>query len=129
MLKTLDLLELFPRNDPSVKPFILLDGHGSRLELPFLTYINNPTDHWVVCIGIPYGTSIWQVGDSKDQNGSFNIAMTRAKHELLEKKEIICMSGTIEATDLMPLINVAWKHSFARAEKQECHRRQGMESI
>ena len=26
----------------------------------------------------------------------------------------MCLPGTLEATDLMPLINVAWNHSFAR---------------
>lgn len=35
MLQTLDLLNLFPHDDPSAKPFLLLDGHVSRLELPF----------------------------------------------------------------------------------------------
>ena len=36
----MDQLELFPRSDPNIKPFLLLDGHGSHLELPFLKYIN-----------------------------------------------------------------------------------------
>ena len=52
-LITLDLLNLFPRDNQNIKPFLLLDGHGSRLELPFLNYINNPEDHWVVCVGVP----------------------------------------------------------------------------
>ena len=42
-----------------------------------------------MCIGVPYGTALWQVGDSKEQNGSFNIVMYRAKKELLEKKNEI----------------------------------------
>ena len=85
MLKTLDFYNLFPCID-GVKPFLLLDGHWSRLELPFLQYINNPADHWIVCIGVPYGTSLWQVGDSTEQNGSFNMSITKGKQILLEKK-------------------------------------------
>ena len=116
-LTTLDSYDLFPRTD-TVKPFLMLDGHKSRLELPFLHYINTPRDHWVVCIGVPYGTALWQVGDSKEQNGSFNIGMYRAKKDLLEKKDEIGMhdDGLVD-TDLIPLINIAWQQSFARILK------------
>ena len=31
-LKHMDDLQVFPQDDPNVKPFLLLDGHGSRLE-------------------------------------------------------------------------------------------------
>ena len=86
-LKTLDTLEVYPRTDSHPKPFLLVDGHQSRLQLPFLRYINEPEDNWVVCLGVPYGTALWQVGDSKEQNGSFNISMTKAKVDLLELKE------------------------------------------
>ena len=84
-LQTLDSYNIFNQTN-RVKPFFILDGHKNRLELPFLQYINTPKDHWVVCIGVPYGTALWQVGDSKEQNGCFNIAMTKSKQELLEKK-------------------------------------------
>ena len=84
-LKTLDNLKVFPRND-GVSPFLLLDGHSSRLQAPFLQYINTPEDHYVTCIGVPYGTALWQVGDSKEQNGSFNMAMTLEKRNLVKKK-------------------------------------------
>ena len=65
ILRTLDELEVFPRVN-GLKPFLLVDGHGSRLEIPFLEYINEPDHEWVVCIGVPYGTDLWQVGDSKE---------------------------------------------------------------
>ena len=57
----------------------MLDKHGSRLELPFLKYINDKTTEWCVYLGVPYGTAYWQVGDNKEQNGSFNMAMTDVK--------------------------------------------------
>ena len=117
MLKTLDQLGVIPRDD-NVKPLILLDGHRSRLELPFLKYVNDPEDHWIACIGVPYGTALWQVGDSKEQNGSFNMAMTREKQKLLEYKDTIGLQNDgIVDTDLMPLVNRAWAESFARVDK------------
>ena len=58
MLRTLDFLDVISR-DGKRRPFLQIDGHGSRLELPFLKNINTPTDHWVVCIGVPaYGTAL-----------------------------------------------------------------------
>ena len=54
-----------------VIPFTILDGYGSRLELYFLQYINDSITEWCVCLGVPYGTAFWQVGDSKEQRGSF----------------------------------------------------------
>ena len=51
--------------------FLLLDGHQSRFEIDFLRYINDPKTKWNTCIGVPYGMSLWQVGDSSQQNGKF----------------------------------------------------------
>ena len=117
MLQTIDEMELINQNN-DVKPLILFDGHRSQLELPFLKYVNTPQDHWIACIGVPYGTALWQVGDSKEQNGSFNMAITKAKQNLLELKDSMGLQndGMVD-TDLMPLINEAWEKSFARVDK------------
>ena len=40
ILKTLDHLGVFDCSK-GARPFLLLDRHGSRLELPFLAYIND----------------------------------------------------------------------------------------
>jgi len=52
-------------------PFLLLDGHGSRFEVPCLDYVRNEETKWKVCIGVPYRAHLWQVGDSVQQNGAF----------------------------------------------------------
>ena len=78
MLREIDKIGLYDRSD-NILPFLILDGHGSRFELPFLEYINGRTSEknkWNVCIGIPYGTSYWQVGDSTEQNGCFKMSLT-----------------------------------------------------
>ena len=86
--------------------------------MSFLKYVNTPKDHWVDCIGVPYGTALWQVGDSKEQNSSFNMTVTKAKQNLFELKDSIGLQNDgIKETDLMPLINEAWEKSFAHVDK------------
>jgi hypothetical protein len=82
MLKAIDNHHVFGQPDCS-RPFLLLDGHHSRLELPFLDYIHGKGHEWVTCIGVPYGTHFWQVADAEQLNGSFSIALTKAKIEIL----------------------------------------------
>ena len=78
IVETLDVLKVFDRSTGKT-PFIILDGHGSRLGLSFLNYINNSLYPWAACIGVPYGTSLWQVGDPKQQNGSYKTALAQIK--------------------------------------------------
>jgi hypothetical protein len=72
MLCKMDDLELFDRSD-GVNPFLLCKGHGSRFEDPFLEYRLEGKRHWMCCIGVPYVTSMWQVGDSTEHDGTFKI--------------------------------------------------------
>ena len=67
-------------------PFLFVDGHQSWFEIPFLEYITDKEHKWQVCIGVKYGTSLWQVADSKEQNGSYKIALARTKIEFFENK-------------------------------------------
>ena len=52
MLAHMDKTGIFAR-DTGPPPFLILDGHGSRFDLLFLEYINNPEHNWNVCIGVP----------------------------------------------------------------------------
>lgn len=63
MLHEIDKNNLYDRSEGAV-PFLLLDGHHSRTKLPFLEYITDPEHEWMVCVGVPYGTHLWQVADS-----------------------------------------------------------------
>ena len=65
MLATLDHLKVFDRTGGR-KLFLLLDVHGSRFALDFLKYVIDQLHEWVVYVGVPYGTALWQVGDSSD---------------------------------------------------------------
>jgi len=84
----LTYLDVFDRST-GLNPFLILDGHGSRFELEFLEYINKVEHKWVVKIGLPYGTSYWQVVDSTEQNGCLMMAPTREKQALVTKKMIM----------------------------------------
>ena len=67
----------------------------------------------MVCIGVPYGTSLWQVVNSKEQNGSFKIAISKAKKKIVEKRLDMRMdSPGLYATDIMTIIDEAWSQSF-----------------
>ena len=68
----------------------------------------------MVCIGVPYGTALWQVGDSSDQNGTYNIALAKMKEKLIAMKRAKMMVPTIEPYEIIILVNYAWYHSFAR---------------
>ena len=114
MLSHIDSTGAIDRSD-GIPPFLLLDGHGSRFEMPFLEYIQdekNEGHKWTTCVGVPYGTSYWQVGDSAEQNGSFKIALSRAKTELLEKKSMARLPFAIEKTDVVIIMSAAWELSF-----------------
>jgi hypothetical protein len=110
MLAFMDSLNLFDRSD-GIRPFLLLDGHHSRFEIPFLDYIHNKEHEWVCCIGVPYGTHIWQVADSPQMNGAFKINLTIAKRRLFQLKAGIRKSN-FEMTDIIPLVRKAWEESF-----------------
>ena len=113
ILATLDELEVFDRSRGQT-PCVLLDGHGSRFGLPFLQYIVEPPHEWCVVIGVPYGTALWQVGDSPEQNGSLNMASVKAKRKIMEDKERMLLNPAIQPYEIMNIVNIAWEESFAK---------------
>jgi len=106
MLAFLDSLGVY---DHSIaNPFLLLDGHHSRMMLPFLKCVTDPSHRWHCCFGMPYATHIWQVGDASAINGSFKIHLTKAKREYIKKRG----APRFEPTDIVCLVNKAIRLSF-----------------
>jgi hypothetical protein len=95
-----------------LNPFLLLDGYGSRFELEFLGYINTKETKWHCCIGLPYGTSYWQVGDSSEQNGCFKMALTKEKQALVTKKNDSGLDYSINKTDVVGFVRAARNCSY-----------------
>jgi len=116
MLAAIYWLDVINQQESGLNPFLLLDGHGSHFDLGFLQYINTDETKWECCIGLPYGTSYWQVGDSSEQNGCFKMALTWAKQELVTKKNDAGLEFAINRMDIVGLVQEAWKASFARVK-------------
>jgi hypothetical protein len=120
IFETLDTLEVFKVDrEKGLRPFVLLDGHQSRFELEFLKYMNHPDHPWSVCIGVPYGTALWQVGDSTEQNGNFKMTLNRKKEHLLNTRINLMTELDLVPTDIIPLVNYAWDRSFARVQSNQ----------
>jgi hypothetical protein len=113
ILTWLDKNEVFERVPGGPEPFLLLDGHESRLSAVFIDYITDPDHIWHVNLGIPHATSYWQVGDSPQQNGHFKQLLGKAKKDLVTFKIRHNMPVAINSEDIIPLLNKAWVSSFA----------------
>ena len=68
-IERMDSFDIFTHVPGGHFPFLMLDRHGSRLQLLFLHYMNHLDHPWIVCLGLPNGTALWQVGDAAEQNG------------------------------------------------------------
>ena len=64
ILKFFDDADLFPHIAGGPIPVLIGDGHQSCLDPKFVEYINDEVHQWKVCLGVPYATTLWQVGDA-----------------------------------------------------------------
>jgi hypothetical protein len=78
--------DLFPCVPGGPIPLLIIDEHQRCLAPVFVEYITNKNHTWKVCLGVPYATSLWQVGDTSEQNGMVNLEWYREKRELLSWK-------------------------------------------
>jgi hypothetical protein len=100
---------VFDQSD-GADPMLIVDGHISRMMGPFLEYVNDPEHRWSGMRGIPYGTQLWQVGDSAQRNGAFKIAMMKWKRWLRQQKADFGLTQTIDKHNIMMLLlTLAWK--------------------
>ena len=64
VLRNLDALKLYENyRENGILPVLLVDGHGSHFDMEFLQYICDENHERTIVFGVPYGTSLWQVGD------------------------------------------------------------------
>ena len=112
ILTYFDSINLFPRLPGGPTPFLVVDGHQSRLDPDFIEYINDKRHRWVVCFGVPYATTLWQVGDASEQNGYFKIEWYREKDNLLVWKYERRQPRAIRPIDIMPLLNKIFHKSY-----------------
>jgi hypothetical protein len=87
--------------------------------MPFLTYINSPGTKWNACVGLPYGTSYWHVGNSSQQNRCFKMALTKYKKELLQRKEFVGTEFATDKQEITYIVGQAWENLFACIESNK----------
>ena len=121
IFKKLDALDLYTEDRKNgLIPFALLDGHQSRFDLDFLRYINEDYTRWNVCIGVPYGTALWQVGDRSQQNGTFKMSLSVEKKALFENRLNTFQHDLhLMRTDILPLICKSWPKGFGNVENNQ----------
>ena len=117
IFRCLDKLAVCPRGEGVPNPCLLLDGHGSRFDPEFFEHIMNDDHRWGAFVGVPFGAALWQVGDATQCNGSFKIALTKAKQELIELRKKLGLPVKFKTSDVIPLLNKAWADSFGGASK------------
>jgi hypothetical protein len=96
---------------------LLLDRHGSRMILPFLDYINDPSHKWHVCFGALYAANLWQVDDAS--SAVFKAELTRAKQNYIKH----CSIPKFDLTDIVPLTKITFSKSFAENVKKAIEKR------
>jgi hypothetical protein len=110
-LRKLDELNVYPRTQGGPIPCCLFDAHESRLQIPLLEYVNKKNQYndsaWVVSIGLPNGTSMWQTRDSSKQNGLYKVDMTKEKSSLVQYKTRMGMPIDFQCRDVLPLVHRA----------------------
>ena len=95
--------------------YILLDGYSSRTEYKFLECANNDKHKRIVSLRVLCSIALWQVDDRTEQNSSFNVALGKAKSDLVIMKQSLCVNVKLVLTNVMYLINKAQDNSFAIA--------------
>jgi hypothetical protein len=115
MLKAIDDSGVYERVPGGPIPFLLLDGHHSCLEVPFLDCIFSEDHKWLVCIGVPYAMHYWQVADSSELNGTYKMELTRAKEAHFQAKPPGHKGWS--STDIIPLVNTAYPLLYGNVER------------
>ena len=67
-------------------PYIILDGHISRIGELFLRYVNDPSTRWGTGLGAPLAIEYYQFHDDPCQNGALKTSLTHEKSEFFLKK-------------------------------------------
>ena len=121
IFRRLDHLNIFAQDRANgFTPFVLLDGHGSRFDLEFLEYINDERHKWNVCLGVPYGTALWQVADSSQQHGQFKMLLNKAKRRMFEHRMASCLQDMhLVKSDIVPLVRECWLPAFGNIESNQ----------
>jgi hypothetical protein len=65
---------------------------------------------------VSYGTPLWQVGDSDEQNGTFKVECKKSKSDTVTAKIRAGLPATLERIDIVRTVHVPLIKSFARVD-------------
>ena len=106
-------------------PYIILDGHTSRIGELFLRYVNDPSTRWGTGLGAPLATEYYQFHDDLRQNGALKTSLTNEKSEFFLKKRIHGLPAEMLPVKIVIVARGAILKSFmnsAYAEATLAHR-------
>ncbi len=112
VLKHFDVKKVFPCDADDSIPFLLVYGHNTRLDPKFVEYIDDNVHCWKVCLGVQYATLLWQVGDSAENNDTFETEWYCQKDALLLWKYERGLGCVISHHNVIPLINLVFPTAF-----------------
>ena len=123
VLQKIDEYGVFERTENGPRPLLLVDGHGSRLTLPVLRYVNSVDEfgrrRWHLTLGCPNATELWQQGDQSCQNGYLKIELTKEKEAVMRIKRQLKLTEALTRSDVIPILNRALPKSFGREESNK----------
>jgi len=115
-----------PREAGDPCPAAILDGHGSRLSIEFLRYVNNldrlgdvveGSNHkWNIYLGLPNATAYWQVGDASEQNGAWKNLQRLEKEEIRANQQLNKMKLKIERHHAVYMLQRVFDRCYGNVE-------------
>lgn len=100
----------------SYHPVLILDGHISRMGLPFLKYVNTAVTKWSVPLVCPYGTHKTQFHDDEKQNGSFKCALFEAKRTRILARREAGLPAELTPEEIPIIVKTASDKSYANRD-------------
>ena len=94
-------------------PPIIVDGHISRMGLPFLKYVNDDKHRWGAGLCCPYGTSKTQFHDNEKQNAGFKCALVKAKRLRCRQKREHGLPADLEPEEIPIIVKAASDATYA----------------
>lgn len=120
ILEKLDQLGVTKRGvDEDGKPYypaLIVDGHISRMGLPFLKYINDAAHRWCGMLVCPYGTSKTQFHDHEIQNGSFKCALYKVKRERVMRHREAGIPADLYVEEVVIIVKEASDATYGNVE-------------
>jgi hypothetical protein len=115
-----------PRKEGDPSPAAILDGHGSRLSIEFLRYINNldrdgevvdgSNHQWNIYLGLPNATAYWQVGDSSEQNGAFKNLQRKVKEDIRDRQRLFYENNKISRHHCVFILHQVFPDCYGNVE-------------